>query len=90
VKLSEVAPIPPKVPGIPAAPVTANTAVSGGTASNVATAQKPGGTIGSPGPKPPVVPAKPVPQPAVDALAQIIKSAGLSPTQLNQIVTKAK
>ena len=90
-KLSEViAPTPspfkaPAAPASPNKPVTANTAVAG--TANVANAATGTGTVSSTAP---VAPPKPMPQQGVDALAQVIKSAGLTPSQLNQIVTKAK
>ena len=92
-KLYEViAPTPspfkaPAAPASPNKPVTANTAVAG-TANVGNTAPGTGtGTVSS---TQPVAPVKPMPQQGVDALAQVIKSAGLTPSQLNQIVTKAK
>ena len=87
-KLSEViAPTPspfkaPAAPASPNKPVTANTAVAG--TANVANTAPGTGTVSS------TAPPKPMPQQGVDALAQVIKSAGLTPSQLNQIVTKAK
>lgn len=90
-KLSEVivpTPSPFKAPAAPASPnkpVTANTAVAG--TANVANTAPGSGTVTSTAPTAPV---KPMPQQGVDALAQLIKSAGLSPSQLNQLVTKAK
>ena len=90
-KLSEViapTPSPFKAPAAPASPnktVTANTAVAG-----TANAAPGGGTVTSATPSTPEAPVKPMPQQGVDALAQVIKSAGLSPSQLNQLVTKAK
>lgn len=92
-KLSEVitpTPSPFKAPAAPASPVTANTAVAGNTTSNVANTKPAGSTVSNQQPTAPVTPTKPMPQQAVDALAQVIKSAGLSPSQLNQMVTKAK
>ena len=90
-KLSEViAPTPspfkaPAAPASPNKPVTANTAVAG--TANVANTAPGSGTVTSTAQTAPV---KPMPQQGVDALAQVIKSAGLSPSQLNQLVTKAK
>ena len=91
-KLSEViAPTPspfraPAAPASPNKPITANTATAGtANVANVGNTAPIGGTVSSVGPK-----AAPVTQQGVDALAQVIKSAGLTPSQLNQIVTKAK
>jgi hypothetical protein len=33
---------------------------------------------------------KPISQPGIDALGQMLKSAGLNPSQLNQVMSKAK
>jgi hypothetical protein len=60
---------------------TGTVGTGGATAGNVAnTAPASAGTVTN----------KPVTQQGVDALGQMLKSAGLNPAQLNQVMSKAK
>jgi hypothetical protein len=60
---------------------TGTVGTGGATAGNVAnTAPASAGTVTN----------KPVTQQGVDALGQMLKSAGLNPSQLNQVMSKAK
>ena len=59
---------------------------------NVANTAPQGTGITSTGPKPLTTPVPPKPKTPqeIDAMAQIVKNAGLNPTQLNQVILKAK
>lgn len=85
-KLDEIAPIPPIgtiKTAIAANPKPAPT--TGNVAANAA--PQTGASVSSIGSTAPI---KPVSQQGVDALAQIIKNAGLSQTQISQLMSKAK
>jgi hypothetical protein len=91
-KLSEVVTSPiktPNAPGMPGGPIAANTAAASTTA-NVGTAANTQPSIGSTTAPQPTAPAKPATPQTIDSLAQILKSAGLTPSQLSQITSKAK
>ena len=82
---STLAPAAPK-PVSAGSTTTANTApVTAPTTTTANTAPAAGSSAGSAQPT-----AKPVTPQGVDALAQILKSAGLNSTQLGQIMQKAK
>ena len=98
-KLSEViAPIKPIGPvttvaarpstGSTTANVAANIAPAGNTVSSAGTPTTSTGAAPSPSAGSTMPP--PLPQQSIDALAQLIRSAGLTPAQVNQIATKAK
>lgn len=91
-KLDEIAPIPAIKPigagGNPPPTTAANTASGASSIGNTAPNVTPGGgTVSS---QSPISPATPISQSGVDALAQVIKNAGLSPQQIAQLMSKAK
>lgn len=94
-KLSEV--INPIKPIGTVQPVTAKPATgtsAGTTAANVANVSPAGSTTTTSQPAPNssggAPENKPLSSQSIDALAQVIKSAGLNPTQISQLLSKAK
>jgi hypothetical protein len=62
-----------------------------GTVGTVATTGAPTGNVANTAPAATsTVTNKPMSQQGVDALGQMLKSAGLNPSQLNQVISKAK
>ena len=89
-ELSELA-VAPTIPAVGGKPATTTTTAPTGTPSTTAnTAAKTPDTVSSTAPGAAPVVAPPVSQQGVDALAQMVKNAGLSPSQLGTLMSKAK
>ena len=91
-ELSElaVAPTIPAVGGKPAIVAPTGTSVGSTTPPTANTAATTPGTVSSTAPGAAPVVAPPVTQQGVDALAQMVKNAGLSPSQISTLMSKAK
>ena len=91
-ELSElaVAPTIPAVGGKPAIVAPTGTSVGSTTPPTANTAATTPGTVSSTAPGAAPVVAPPVTQQGVDALAHMVKNAGLSPSQISTLMAKAK